>query len=148
MCPKASKASSTKVIMTKSLPPSFRSTLAATKNLLVVKIKEATTKMGKFKKENQFNMYSYIVCNNSKNINVLNLSRPAWLPIATFGTIIFLIGIMDYLNSFKEITWRDFVHNYLTKSNIDRLEVVNKKWVKVVLKSREEVWKNTSVIKF
>ncbi|KAM6973313.1 mitochondrial inner membrane m-AAA protease component AFG3L1-like [Aplochiton taeniatus] len=33
----------------------------------------------------------------------------------------------------KEITWKDFVHRYLGRGVVDRLEVVNKQYVRVVL---------------
>ncbi|XP_051826444.1 AFG3-like protein 2 [Antechinus flavipes] len=42
--------------------------------------------------------------------------------------------IMFYIffkNSGREITWKDFVNNYLSKGVVDRLEVVNKRFVRV-----------------
>ncbi|KAJ7998028.1 hypothetical protein DPEC_G00218290 [Dallia pectoralis] len=33
----------------------------------------------------------------------------------------------------KEITWKDFVHHYLGRGMVDRLEVVNKRYVRVIL---------------
>ncbi|CAJ1073201.1 AFG3-like protein 2 isoform X2 [Xyrichtys novacula] len=35
----------------------------------------------------------------------------------------------------REVTWKDFVNNYLSKGVVDRLEVVNKRYVKVVFSS-------------
>ncbi|XP_026219084.1 AFG3-like protein 2 isoform X2 [Anabas testudineus] len=32
----------------------------------------------------------------------------------------------------REVTWKDFVNNYLSKSVVDRLEVINKRYVKVI----------------
>ncbi|XP_034534443.1 AFG3-like protein 2 isoform X2 [Notolabrus celidotus] len=32
----------------------------------------------------------------------------------------------------REVTWKDFVNNYLSKGAVDRLEVINKRYVKVV----------------
>ncbi|CAF0841449.1 unnamed protein product [Brachionus calyciflorus] len=57
--------------------------------------------------------------------------------------IIFSLGVatlmaMSYYERFKEITWRDFVNDYLSKGGVDRLEVVNKKWVRVVLRNPEQ----------
>ena len=52
----------------------------------------------------------------------------------------------------REITWKDFVNQYLSKNRVDRLEVVNNKWVRVVTRdtsngnsgsgnpSMEKVW--------
>ena len=55
------------------------------------------------------------------------------------GAFILFFSLIEYYGSFKEITWRDFNQNYLTKGNVDRLEVINKKWVKVILKTAEQV---------
>jgi AFG3 family protein len=44
-----------------------------------------------------------------------------------------------FYERYKEITWRDFVNDYLNKGMVDRLEVVNKRWVRVVLKNQEMV---------
>lgn len=33
----------------------------------------------------------------------------------------------------KEITWREFIYNYLNKGLVEKLEVINKKWVRVKL---------------
>ncbi|TFK12265.1 methionine-R-sulfoxide reductase B2, mitochondrial [Platysternon megacephalum] len=37
-----------------------------------------------------------------------------------------------FRNSGREITWKDFVNNYLSKGMVDRLEVVNKRFVRVI----------------
>lgn len=36
-----------------------------------------------------------------------------------------------FKSSGREITWKDFVNNYLSKGVVDRLEVVNKRFVRV-----------------
>uniref|UniRef100_A0A5F9CPG6 AFG3 like matrix AAA peptidase subunit 2 n=1 Tax=Oryctolagus cuniculus TaxID=9986 RepID=A0A5F9CPG6_RABIT len=49
-------------------------------------------------------------------------------------TALFWGGIMLYFlfkSSGREITWKDFVNNYLSKGVVDRLEVVNKRFVRV-----------------
>uniref|UniRef100_A0A665VJL1 AAA+ ATPase domain-containing protein n=1 Tax=Echeneis naucrates TaxID=173247 RepID=A0A665VJL1_ECHNA len=44
----------------------------------------------------------------------------------------------------REVTWKDFVNNYLSKGVVDRLEVVNKRYVKVVFSSGKTpyIWFN------
>uniref|UniRef100_A0A4W3HBV4 AAA+ ATPase domain-containing protein n=1 Tax=Callorhinchus milii TaxID=7868 RepID=A0A4W3HBV4_CALMI len=37
-----------------------------------------------------------------------------------------------FRNAGREVTWKDFVNNYLSKGIVDRLEVVNKRYVRVV----------------
>ncbi|KAM4706010.1 mitochondrial inner membrane m-AAA protease component AFG3L2 [Rhinophrynus dorsalis] len=47
----------------------------------------------------------------------------------------FWAGITYYFffrNAGREITWKDFVNNYLSKDVVDRLEVVNKRFVRVI----------------
>nr|BAB26415.1 unnamed protein product [Mus musculus] len=49
-------------------------------------------------------------------------------------TALFWGGVMIYFvfkSSGREITWKDFVNNYLSKGVVDRLEVVNKRFVRV-----------------
>uniref|UniRef100_A0A8C3WZE9 AFG3 like matrix AAA peptidase subunit 2 n=1 Tax=Catagonus wagneri TaxID=51154 RepID=A0A8C3WZE9_9CETA len=49
-------------------------------------------------------------------------------------TAVFWGGVMLYFlfrSSGREITWKDFVNNYLSKGVVDRLEVVNKRFVRV-----------------
>ncbi|XP_066481431.1 mitochondrial inner membrane m-AAA protease component AFG3L2 [Tiliqua scincoides] len=51
------------------------------------------------------------------------------------GATIFWLGVTYYFffrNSGREITWKDFVNNYLSKGVVDKLEVVNKRFVRVV----------------
>merc|ERR1719347_2317928 len=50
-----------------------------------------------------------------------------------FG-LIAVLGL-GYLNQsrYREISWKEFVESYLTRGNVERLEVVNNKWVKVQL---------------
>lgn len=44
--------------------------------------------------------------------------------------------IAYYLNSYREITWREFISSFLFQDRVERLEVVNKKWVRVILNQR------------
>nr|XP_060631006.1 AFG3-like protein 2 [Anolis sagrei ordinatus] len=51
------------------------------------------------------------------------------------GAAIFWAAVTYYFffrNSGREITWKDFVNNYLSKGVVDKLEVVNKRFVRVV----------------
>ncbi|KAM9815474.1 mitochondrial inner membrane m-AAA protease component AFG3L1-like [Syngnathus typhle] len=52
---------------------------------------------------------------------------------------------MYFRDSGHEITWKDFVHRYLGRGLVDRLEVVNKQYVRVILMPGAEgsyVWFN------
>ncbi|XP_069075860.1 mitochondrial inner membrane m-AAA protease component AFG3L2 isoform X4 [Pleurodeles waltl] len=50
------------------------------------------------------------------------------------ASALFWAGVTYYafFRNSREITWKDFVNNYLTKGVVDRLEVVNKRYVRVV----------------
>jgi len=49
-----------------------------------------------------------------------------------------IFAYLWYTANYKEITYKDFVNNYLS-SGVERLEVVNKKWVKVRLTNQAEI---------
>lgn len=58
--------------------------------------------------------------------------------------VVGLLGLL-YINqmSYREISWKEFLAQYLSRGNVERLEVVNNKWVKVVLSSAvdsETLW--------
>ncbi|ODN00746.1 AFG3-like protein 2 [Orchesella cincta] len=53
--------------------------------------------------------------------------------MAVVGTIVLLGTFAYYEMSYTEITWKDFVNIYLAKNLVEKLEVVNKKWVRVRL---------------
>uniref|UniRef100_A0AC35UAL6 AAA domain-containing protein n=1 Tax=Rhabditophanes sp. KR3021 TaxID=114890 RepID=A0AC35UAL6_9BILA len=51
-----------------------------------------------------------------------------------------IIGAYFLMESakYKEIAWKEFISQYLEKNNVDRLEVVNKQWVRVVMKGNTQ----------
>jgi AFG3 family protein len=53
--------------------------------------------------------------------------------LTAFGLAVFAAALTVGLNSmnYKEITWKEFVNNYLARGSVERLVVVNNKWVKV-----------------
>ena len=53
-----------------------------------------------------------------------------------FAAGVALVMGLSFMNDrYQEINWRDFTNEYLIKGNVDRLEVVNKKWVRIIAKS-------------
>lgn len=44
-----------------------------------------------------------------------------------------------------EITWKDFVNNYLSEGLVDRLQVVNKRYVRVILSPQKTPWEGNTV---
>jgi len=66
---------------------------------------------------------------NSEQMNQIKTLFPMAFGLA-------LISTYMYFNElYKEISWREFVNDHLNKNTVDRLEVINKKWVKVISKS-------------
>ncbi|ELT94890.1 hypothetical protein CAPTEDRAFT_177529 [Capitella teleta] len=60
--------------------------------------------------------------------------NPMLIYLAAAGTIVVLYSLSSAFN-YEEITWKDFVSDYLTRGVVTKLEVVNKKWVRVVMAS-------------
>ncbi|XP_049776890.1 AFG3-like protein 2 [Schistocerca serialis cubense] len=59
--------------------------------------------------------------------------REKWLVLGMIGTVALLGTLAFYEMGYKEIAWKEFVNNYLAKGIVEKLEVVNKKWVRVRL---------------
>lgn len=55
-----------------------------------------------------------------------------WIFIFVLTLSFLVYTVSDHMNSF-EITWREFVYSYLSKGSVEKLEVVNKKFVRVHL---------------
>ncbi|CAG2104005.1 unnamed protein product [Medioppia subpectinata] len=54
-----------------------------------------------------------------------------WTNIALVTTL-GVLGLLAYNEMrYKEITWKEFINNYLSRGVVDKLEVVNKKWVRI-----------------
>ncbi|CAO1318541.1 unnamed protein product [Diamesa tonsa] len=49
------------------------------------------------------------------------------------GVVAFIGALTFFEMGYKEISWKDFVNNYLSRGIVEKLEVVNKKWVRVKL---------------
>ncbi|XP_073487412.1 mitochondrial inner membrane m-AAA protease component AFG3L2 isoform X1 [Aquarana catesbeiana] len=50
-----------------------------------------------------------------------------------------------YRRTQVEITWKDFINNYLSQGLVDRLQVVNKRYVRVILASHKTPWEGNTV---
>ncbi|CRL00090.1 CLUMA_CG013372, isoform A [Clunio marinus] len=55
------------------------------------------------------------------------------LLFGALGFIAFVSALTFFEMGYKEISWKDFVNNYLTRGVVEKLEVVNKKWVRIRL---------------
>lgn len=59
--------------------------------------------------------------------------REKWMMLGAMG-VVGLLGTITYFElRYREISWRDFVNLYLNKGSVEKLEVINKKWVRVKL---------------
>lgn len=56
---------------------------------------------------------------------------------ASAVTALLLYSVMVFKRNGVEITWKDFLNNYLNKGSLERLEVVNTKFVRVITGSSE-----------
>ncbi|KAJ2943349.1 hypothetical protein O0L34_g12156 [Tuta absoluta] len=64
-----------------------------------------------------------------------NQDKNKWMIFGAVG-LFNLLGLIAFSQlRYKEISWKDFVNLYLKNGIVKRLEVINKKWVRVKLKS-------------
>lgn len=59
--------------------------------------------------------------------------RDKWYVMGAAAAIAILATVTMWEMGYKEIGWKEFVHNYLARGVVEKLEVVNKKWVRVRL---------------
>lgn len=59
--------------------------------------------------------------------------RDKWYILGAGAAIALLATVTMWEMGYKEISWKEFVHSYLTRGIVEKLEVVNKKWVRVRL---------------
>ncbi|CAD5208324.1 unnamed protein product [Bursaphelenchus xylophilus] len=62
----------------------------------------------------------------------LNIPGNNWQKIAVSVAVIFLLQIITEYASYKEVSWKEFFSDFLEAGKVERLEVVNKAWVRIV----------------
>lgn len=67
------------------------------------------------------------------------------LGILTGIGLVGLVGL--YQTQYREITWKEFLSLYLMRNNVEKLEVINKKWVRIKLMPGTQV-DSSSIIWF
>lgn len=62
-------------------------------------------------------------------------NKQKWMQLIGMG-VVAAIGLMLMEQAkYREISWKEFVSNYLSTGRVDKLEVVNNKWVRIVQNS-------------
>ncbi|KAH8339766.1 hypothetical protein KR074_004565 [Drosophila pseudoananassae] len=59
--------------------------------------------------------------------------RERWILLGAIGAVVLVGSFAFFEMGYKEISWKEFVNSYLSKGMVEKLEVVNKKWVRVRL---------------
>ncbi|TDG52873.1 hypothetical protein AWZ03_000416 [Drosophila navojoa] len=59
--------------------------------------------------------------------------RERWILFGAIGAVVLIASFAFFEMGYKEISWKEFVNSYLSKGAVEKLEVVNKKWVRVRL---------------
>ncbi|XP_023936184.1 AFG3-like protein 2 [Bicyclus anynana] len=59
--------------------------------------------------------------------------KEKWMMFGAMGVVTLIASIAYFELRYREISWRDFVNLYLNKGAVEKLEVINKKWVRVRL---------------
>jgi len=67
--------------------------------------------------------------------------------LAAAGAVVGIYFVSVQMN-YKEITWKEFVNTYLYKGDVDRLTVINNKWVKVQLRDGASNGNSSEVLWF
>ena len=60
--------------------------------------------------------------------------KQQWISLAAFAAAATGLYLVSVQLSYKEITWKEFVNSHLYKGDVERLTVVNNKWVSVQLR--------------
>jgi AFG3 family protein len=61
----------------------------------------------------------------------------AYLMFGFTASCVFLYS--HFVGRYREISWREFINDYLAKDMVSKVEVVNKSWVEIVSKNQEMV---------
>ncbi|KAH8365555.1 hypothetical protein KR093_001949 [Drosophila rubida] len=61
--------------------------------------------------------------------------RERWILLGAIGAVVLVGSFAFFEMGYKEISWKEFVNSYLSKGLVEKLEVVNKKWVRVRLQA-------------
>ncbi|KAL1131122.1 hypothetical protein AAG570_012359, partial [Ranatra chinensis] len=80
-----------------------------------------------------FGMFGGTRGNGSTGKPFGDTEKEKWLMFGLVGVVGLIATLAYYEMGYKEIAWREFVYSYLSKGIVEKLEVVNKKWVRVRL---------------
>ena len=74
--------------------------------------------------------------------------KQQWVSLAAFAAAAAGLYLMSVQMNYKEITWKEFVNSHLYKGDVDRLTVVNNKWVTVQLRDGASTGNPSEVLWF
>ncbi|RXG72109.1 AFG3-like protein 2 [Armadillidium vulgare] len=72
-------------------------------------------------------------------------SKEKWMMYGGLAAAGLLAVLAYYQLGFREITWKEFINNYLGRGIVEKLEVVNKKWVRVKLQPGNNIEGNKTL---
>ncbi|KAL7641731.1 UNVERIFIED_CONTAM: hypothetical protein RMT77_007605 [Armadillidium vulgare] len=72
-------------------------------------------------------------------------SKEKWMMYGGLAAAGLLAVLAYYQLGFREITWKEFINNYLGRGIVEKLEVVNKKWVRVKLQPGSNIEGNKTL---
>ncbi|XP_018369657.1 PREDICTED: AFG3-like protein 2 isoform X2 [Trachymyrmex cornetzi] len=95
----------------------------------------STTTSSSGSKESSFQWISKIFGNSSRGGKSFEGGdkEKTYMILAALGVSGVIAFLLSQDFNLKEITWREFIYNYLNKGLVEKLEVINKKWVRVKL---------------
>lgn len=90
-------------------------------------------------KWNMNNMFSGSSGGSGGRTSYEGPDREKWMMFGAMGVVTLLASLAYFELRYKEVSWRDFVNLYLSKGQVEKLEVINKKWVRVKLNAGSAV---------
>ncbi|MCL4118737.1 UNVERIFIED_CONTAM: hypothetical protein GTU68_037136 [Idotea baltica] len=71
--------------------------------------------------------------------------KEKWMLLGGLVSVGLLAALAYYQMGYREITWKEFSNNYLMRGIVEKLEVVNKKWVRVKLQPGNNIEGSTTL---
>lgn len=63
-----------------------------------------------------------------------NFSKDDWQKFAIIGGVVLVLAVLGNHSTYKEISWKEFYTDYLEKNNVEKVEVIGNKWVRIIPK--------------
>lgn len=77
--------------------------------------------------------------NTNKITKINKFSKDDWQKFAIIGGVVLVLAVLGNHSTYKEISWKEFYTDYLEKNNVEKVEVIGNKWVRIIPKQESMV---------